>query len=93
MAILKKVVVLNGKIINVGEWDYRYTETEGEQVALNPLPKGAVTEEREMEYTNEYGWREVGFVPELIETEKLRLEMAQANAELFELILAMSGGK
>jgi hypothetical protein len=39
----------NGKLINIGEWDYQYsTNTTGEQAAGNPLPEGAYSEEREV---------------------------------------------
>lgn len=58
--MMKPCVVLNGKVINVGDWDYQYTEVDGEQVAQNPLPEGAVIEEREFEYDEDRGWYEVG---------------------------------
>lgn len=48
MSEMKKVVVLNNEIINVGEMD--------------EMPEGAVIEEREMEYTTQCGWREVGYI-------------------------------
>ena len=49
MGEIKKVVVLNGEIINVGE--------------LEVMPEGATVEEREMYYTLEHGWLEVGHAP------------------------------
>lgn len=60
----KTVIVLNGVIINVGEWE-----------SAEPMPEGATIEEREMEYTVEYGWREVGHVP--LPTDKERIEMLE----------------
>lgn len=43
------VVVLDGKIINVGDWDYQIKLDDQEnEVVANPLPEGAVIEEREI---------------------------------------------
>lgn len=58
--MIKTCVVLDGKVINVGEWDYQYAQIDGEQVAQNPPPEGAIIEERDFEYSEEFGWREVG---------------------------------
>lgn len=89
--MIKTCVVLNSEIINIGQWDYQYTEVEGEQIANNPLPEGTVIEERDFEYSEEYGWREVGWKPPLSTEEQLRLEMARGNAEMFETILLLMG--
>lgn len=71
---IKKVVVLDGEVINVGE--------------LEELPEGAIVEEREMQYTPEYGWREVGWRPPISEIDKLKI----TQAEQFEAILSLLGG-
>ncbi|CAN7361209.1 hypothetical protein [Paenibacillus sp. LjRoot56] len=39
--MMKSCVVLNGKVINIGEWDYQYEQIENEMVARNPMPEGA----------------------------------------------------
>lgn len=50
----KKVTILNGAVINVGEWDYQYTSTFDEnglvtgKYSINPLPEGAVEEEKDV---------------------------------------------
>lgn len=46
--MMKNCVVKDGVIINIGDWDYQYTEVDGQQVEHNPLPAGAVIEEREV---------------------------------------------
>lgn len=58
--MIKECVVLNGAVINVGPWDYQYIEINGEQVAQNPLPDGAVVESRDLDYSNDRGWHEAG---------------------------------
>jgi hypothetical protein len=50
--MIKECVVLNGKVINVGPWD--------DQGGSNPIPDGAVVEERDFEYHPDRGWYEVG---------------------------------
>lgn len=85
---IKTVVVLDGEIINIGEWDYQYYQVEnGEQVAGNPLPKGAVSEEREMRYTEEFGWREVGWDPPKTENEILKERLEATEIALMELLM------
>lgn len=114
---LKTVVILNGEIINVGEWDYqeqrvitnqneidaanKYNESvenEADYIEVpepifetrqqNPLPTGATTEEREMQYSEEFGWREVGWTPPMtLEQENKLLKLQnQANAERMEFM-------
>lgn len=85
----KSVVILNGEIYHVGEWDYqKYEDEEGNEIVGNPLPEGATIEEREMEYTKEYGWREVGWKPPASDLDRLKI----SQAEQFETILSIIGG-
>ena len=85
----KKVVVIDGEIINIGK--------------MEDMPEGATLEEREMEYTDEHGWREVGWQPPLPDKERIRQleienqgmkeEQAQTNVTLLELMeIIMFGG-
>lgn len=108
--MIKECVVLNGQVINIGEWDYRIEQVEVkaavideetqeiiqpaeyEDVVRNPMPEGATIEQRDFEYDENRGWYEVGTTAPLSEIEKLRLEQAQANTELFEMMLMFSGG-
>lgn len=71
MRELKKVTVLDGFIINVG--------------ALEPLPEGATVEVREMLYTEEYGWREVGWIPPMTQDEKIA-QLEKENEELAQTL-------
>ena len=97
-SMIKTCVVLDGEVINIGEWDYMYEQVEikpavidketGEMlepaeyevVVRNPLPDGAIIEEREFEYSEEYGWREMGYIEPPTEEQQrlLDLEMAMA---------------
>jgi hypothetical protein len=69
--MMKDCVILNGQNINVGPWDYQIQQVEVgendpptyEDVITNPLPEGATTEQRDMEYDPDRGWYEVGTVP------------------------------
>ncbi|WP_342472178.1 hypothetical protein MHH70_18300 [Metasolibacillus sp. FSL H7-0170] len=66
-----------------------------ETVQQNPLPEGATVEERDMFFTDEYGWREVGWEPPMTAAEKtahleqenrmLKLQN-QANTERMEFV-------
>lgn len=47
--MIKNCVVLGGKVINVGDWD-----------AQQPMPTGAVVEQRDFEFSADRGWYEVG---------------------------------
>lgn len=78
----KKVIVIDDKVVAVLQDDNEPSD----------LPVGATIERREMQYTLENGWREIGWTPPLSEIEQLKLEQAQANAELVQLIMMMSGG-
>lgn len=79
MIELKTVVVLDGKIIHVGEWDYQFIEVGGEKI--NPLPKGATIEQREMELIDGV-WQELGYVPSI--SDKDRIEQLE---QMINLIL------
>lgn len=65
----------DGKLINIGEWN----NFNGE----NPLPEGVYSEEREVIYSEEHGWRLAGTpVP------KSRLELLEeSQLDLWDLIL------
>lgn len=74
---LKTVVILDNIIINVGEWDY--------QEGKNLLPTGARIEEKEMFFTDEHGWREVGWTPPLSQDEKLA-QLEQEKEQLAQTL-------
>lgn len=83
--MLKKVYILEGKIINVGDWDYQKSiDDKGVEVIENPLPDGAMEEQREMKYTEERGWHEIG--KPVLPTDKERIEMLE------DTILFLLGG-
>lgn len=87
--MMKKCYVLNGKIINIGEWDYqKYTDEEGNEVIGNPLPEGVTIEKRDFEYDEGRGWYEVG-VPQLL-SDKERIQMLE-DTILFLMDLQMGG--
>ena len=73
--MMKSCVVLNGEIINIGEWD--------DMNGGNPMPEGAVIEERDFEYDEDRGWYEVGTYPE--PTAQERIEALEAA--LLEVVL------
>ena len=73
--MIKSCVVLNGKIINIGEWD--------DMNGGNPMPEGAVIEERDFEHDEDRGWYEVGTYPE--PTAQERIEALEAA--ILEVIL------
>ncbi len=84
---MKTVVILNGEIINVGEWDYQFIEIDGKNIARNPMPQGAIIEEREMEYSEEHGWREVGISVPPTEIELLKQRLIIAENTILDMIL------
>ena len=56
---MKTIYDYNGKIINIGDWDYKITtDEEGNEVICNPLPDGAVERDEEV-VTNSDGSRSV----------------------------------
>lgn len=84
----------DGNLINIGEWDYMVQPVQvgvddetGEPIyedqVTNPLPDGAYTEECEVVYSEEHGWR-LADVPAPV-TDKERLEALEAA--LLEVIL------
>lgn len=72
---MKEVILQNGVVINYGPWDYKYTSVQtGEdedgnptfqEIATNPLPEDAVSEQWDMEWDNDIGWYKVGEKPEI----------------------------
>lgn len=98
--MIKKCYVLNGKVINIGEWDYQIQQQEVsppeydeegnivkeavfEEKIMNPIPEGAIVEERNFDYDSDRGWYEVGTYPE--PTAQERLEALEAA--LLEVVL------
>lgn len=78
--MIKKCYVLDGKVINIGDWEYFKKQVEVypadydekgnivkdavfKEVITNPLPEGAVEEQREFEGNDIGGWYEVGKAP------------------------------
>jgi hypothetical protein len=48
----KQATILNGEVINVGDWDYQpYVDADNVQCIGNPMPDGAQTGEYELEET------------------------------------------
>lgn len=82
------IVDANGKIINIGEWDYQYTEIGGQQVAQNPLPAGAVTEQRDIVEALDGSLVEVGYV----DPDKALIDAINGATTLAELQAALVGG-
>ena len=89
--MLKECVILNGQIVNIGEWDYqiqqvRIGEDEPpvyEDMITNPLPEGATIEHRDFEYDPDRGWYEVGTVTPPTAEDRL----ATMESALMELLL------
>jgi len=105
--MIKECVVLNGKIINIGEWDYQIQQREVkppeydeegnivkeavfEDKVMNPMPEGAVIEERDFEYDPNYGWYEVGTEVkyEIVELKKQLTETDYKIIKCYEYQLA-----
>lgn len=42
--MIKACVVVNGRVENIGPWNYRYEIVDGVQVATNPFPIGGTIE-------------------------------------------------
>jgi hypothetical protein len=79
--MIKPCIILDGKIINVGEWDY--------QEIGSPLPIGAIEEEREFDFSDDRGWFEIGAPQELSEIEQLKTNnqiLAQSIYDLTNII-------
>lgn len=45
---LMKVILVNGTLVNIGDWDFREEEIEGELVVTNPLPDGSIEVDRDI---------------------------------------------
>lgn len=71
--MLKECVILNGQIINIGQWDYQIMRVEIEPAKINdagdiimeavyedrvtnPIPEGAVIEQRNFIQNSDSGW-------------------------------------
>lgn len=72
--MIKKVAILNGRIEHI------YHE-ENEEVFI----EGAKIEEREMEYSDENGWREVGFIAPLNQIDRIR-QLEKEKKELTQTL-------
>lgn len=84
--MIKKCWVLDGQIINIGDWDYQKTVgLDGKEVIGNPLPKGAVMEERNFEQSPDGGWYLDGKVPKT-EVELLREDVQVTQMALLDLV-------
>ena len=94
--MMKECVVLNGKVINIGPWD--------DMDGTNPMPEGAVIEEREVAQDADGGWYVVGverpetpsqkitrLESELAATREETLTAYEAIAELYEMMIAGGG--
>lgn len=69
----------DGKLFKEGVYEER---------VMNPMPEGAYTEDREVMYSEDFGWREVGWIPSLSETDILRDYVLDVD---FRLILMELG--
>jgi len=95
MSMLKTCVFdADGNLINIGEWDYMVQpvqvgvdEETGEPIyedqTTNPLPDGAYTEEREVVYSEEHGWRLADAPVQVSDRERIEA----LEAALLEVIL------
>lgn len=79
--MMKKVAILNGIIEHIYHND-----------SDNFVIENATIEEREMEYSEEYGWREVGTSFPPTETELLKAELANTNAMILDMMELLLGG-
>lgn len=77
-AIKKPCVILNGEVINIGPWD----DLDG----TNPMPEGAIIEEREVEQGEDGGWYVVGETRPKTPQEEIN-ELKQLIADLSELLI------
>ncbi len=74
--MMKKVAILNGRIEHIyhDEKDKTFIE-------------GATIEEREIEYTEEHGWREIGYIPPQTELELLKQRLIVTENTILDMIL------
>lgn len=92
----KEVILLNGNPYSYGPWDYQYMSIETgkdgegnptfEEVAMNPLPEGAVLEYWDMEFDNDIGWYKVGEKPEMPLT--FEQDVRRTFTDLFKLLVS-----
>jgi hypothetical protein len=73
--MIKKCVVLNGKVINIGEWD--------DMNGTNPMPEGATIEEHDFEYDPDHGWYEVGKEGEF-EIAELKKQLSETDFKIIK---------
>ncbi len=76
--VRKPCVILDGKVINIGPWD--------DLNGTNPMPDGAVVEERDVEQGSDGGWYVVGEPRPKTSQERIA-EFEQIVADLSELLL------
>lgn len=98
--MIKKCYVLNGKVINIGEWDYQIQQQEVsppeydeegnivkeavfEEKIMNPIPEGAIVEERNFEYDPDHGWYEVGKEGEF-EIAELKKQLSETDYKIIK---------
>ncbi|QYK68255.1 XkdW family protein [Paenibacillus sp. S02] len=91
--MIKECVMLNGEVINIGPWDYRVQpimtglDEQGkpiyEEQPTNPLPEGAVIEEREIETAEDGGLVVKGSV-QPTSAELLGQELAQLKLQTMQ---------
>jgi len=80
--MMKSCVVLNGRVINIGEWDYQKEMVGTEEVIHNPMSEGAIIEERDFEYSDDRGWYQVG-----VQAPKTAIELLQEENTMLQLAL------
>lgn len=76
--VRKPCVILDGKVINIGPWD----DLDG----ANPMPEGAIIEEREVVQGDDGGWYVVGEPRPKTQQERID-ELEQLVADMAELLL------
>jgi len=98
--MIKPCVILNGEVINIGDWDYQAVivgiKEDGQPIygeELNPLPAGAEVVDMEVCQSNDGSWCVVGYDPEPSELEQLRAENTELKLALTELAEAQEADK
>lgn len=79
--MMKKVAILDGVIEHV------YHDEIDETII-----EGATIEQREMNYTEDNGWREDNWIPPKSEVEQLKEQIQSQNEAIAELTLLLYGG-
>lgn len=82
--MIKKCVILNNNIINIGEWD---SKPDRNGIDQNPMPEGAMVEERDFEYNADRGWFETGTTPKPTEEQKLQAQIETMQGALDFIVL------